>query len=141
MLPYLQEAGYEESDRSWLTQLATLIGPSLTRLTDTVKESRLLLSESLNFTEDALTQLKQAGVKGILQEIYDRIEPDLTEETAREIVNQVTKSQGVKKGVVMKSLRAGLMGELQGPDLIQSWLLLHQKGWDKLRLQQSLTVA
>lgn len=140
IIPYLQEAGYEESDRTWLLKLATLIGPSLTRLTDTVKESRLLLDESLNFTEDALTQLKQAGVKEILQEILDKIETGLTEETAKEIVNQVTKSQSVKKGVVMKSLRAGLMGELQGPDLMQSWVLLNQKGWDKLRLQQSLSV-
>jgi glutamyl-tRNA synthetase len=141
IIPYLQEAGYEESDHTWLLKLATLIGPSLTRLTDTVKESRLLLDESLNFTEDALTQLKTAGVKEILQEILGKIEADLTEETAKEIVNQVTKSHGVKKGVVMKSLRAGLMGELQGPDLMQSWVLLNQKGWDKLRLQQSLSVV
>lgn len=141
IIPYLQEAGYEESDHTWLLKLATLIGPSLTRLTDTVKESRLLLDESLNFTEDALTQLKTAGVKEILQEILGKIEAGLTEETAKEIVNQVTKSHGVKKGVVMKSLRAGLMGELQGPDLMQSWVLLNQKGWDKLRLQQSLSVV
>jgi glutamyl-tRNA synthetase len=40
---------------------------------------------------------------------------------------------------VMKSLRAALMGDLQGPDLIQSWLLLHQKGWDSIRLQQALS--
>ncbi|GFE70952.1 glutamate--tRNA ligase [Chroococcus sp. FPU101] len=142
IIPYLEEAGYQDlSARTWLVQLATLIGPSLTRLTDTVKESRLLFGETLNFTEDALTQLKTAGVKEILQEILDKIETELTEETAKEIVNQVTKSKGVKKGVVMKSLRAGLMGELQGPDLMQSWVLLHQKGWDKLRLQQSLSAV
>jgi glutamyl-tRNA synthetase len=33
------------------------------------------------------------------------------------------------------------MGELQGPDLIQSWVLLHQKGWDKSRLGQALELA
>ncbi len=54
------------------------------------------------------------------------------------MVNQVTKNLKVKKGFVMKSLRAGLMGDLQGPDLIQSWVLLHQKGWDQNRLQAAL---
>jgi glutamyl-tRNA synthetase len=57
---------------------------------------------------------------------------------AKEQLNQITKSLGVKKGVVMKSLRAGLMGTLQGPDLTQSWLLLNQKGWDQIRLIQAL---
>lgn len=142
ILPYLEEAGYQDlNDRTWLTQLATLIGPSLTRLTDAVKESRLLFGDKLNFTEDALNQLKTEGVKEILQEILGKIEAELTEDTAKEIVNQVTKSQGVKKGVVMKSLRAGLMGELQGPDLMQSWVLLHQKGWDKTRLEQALATV
>jgi glutamyl-tRNA synthetase len=65
--------------------------------------------------------------------------PQLSETDAKEIVQQVTKSANVKKGLVMRSLRAGLMGELHGPDLIQSWLLLNQKGLDKIRLQEALT--
>jgi glutamyl-tRNA synthetase len=48
----------------------------------------------------------------------------------------VVKAQGVKKGLVMKSLRAGLTRSLQGPDLMQSWLLLSQKDWAKARLTQ-----
>ena len=40
----------------------------------------------------------------------------------------------------MRSLRAGLTGEMHGPDLIQSWVLLHQKGWDKQRLEKALSL-
>jgi glutamyl-tRNA synthetase len=40
----------------------------------------------------------------------------------------------VKKGVLMKSLRAALLGSLQGPDLISSWRLLHALGEDRSRL-------
>jgi glutamyl-tRNA synthetase len=40
----------------------------------------------------------------------------------------------VKKGVLMKSLRAALLGSLQGPDLISSWRLLHALGEDRPRL-------
>jgi glutamyl-tRNA synthetase len=50
-------------------------------------------------------------------------------------------SAGVKKGVVMKSLRAALLGSLQGPDLLASWQLLHRIGEDRLRLERALTPA
>ena len=44
----------------------------------------------------------------------------------------------VKKGVIMKSLRAALLGSLQGPDLLATWLLLHRSGEDRARIQRSL---
>jgi glutamyl-tRNA synthetase len=144
LIPYWQEAGYQfdpESDRPWLEQLTTLIAGSLTRLADAVKESRLLFGESANFNDEAIAQLKQAGVAEIVKAVLEAIEASLTEAKAKEIIDRVTKSQNVKKGLVMKSLRAALMGELQGPDLIQSWLLLNQKGCDRSRLQQALTYS
>jgi len=33
-------------------------------------------------------------------------------------------------------LRAALLGRLQGPDLIETWLLLNSSGDDRLRLQR-----
>ncbi len=142
--PYWQEAGYEvnlESDRPWLEQLAALIGPSLTRLTDSVKESRLLFGETVKYSEEAIEQLQKEGVKEIMQAVVDSLAdyPKLTEDNAKEIIKQVTKAFKVKKGLIMRSLRAGLMGELHGPDLVQSWLLLYQKGWDKTRLKDGLS--
>ncbi|ACK66327.1 glutamyl-tRNA synthetase [Rippkaea orientalis PCC 8801] len=142
--PYWQDAGYGinlESDRPWLEQLAALIIPSLTRLTDVVKESRLIFGETVSYSEEAIAQLQQEGVKEILQAIVDSLAnyPQLTTEDAQAIIKEVTNAFKVKKGLIMKSLRAGLMGELHGPDLVQSWLLLHQKGWDKTRLQHALS--
>ena len=145
LIPYWQGAGYPvnlESDRPWLEQLAVLIGPSLTRLADAEKESRLIMTEAIEFQADAIQQLQQPSAKDVLTSILaviDTVET-LTEESAKEQINQITKALGVKKGVVMKSLRAGLMGALQGPDLMQSWILLNQKGWDKTRLNQALSL-
>jgi glutamyl-tRNA synthetase len=149
LIPYWQEAGFQvdlESDalrqgsrqRAWLEQLAALIAPSLTRLSDAASESRLLFGESLNYSEDAIAQLKLAGVAEVIKAVLEAIPANLSEADAKTIIDRVVKERNVKKGLVMKSLRAALMGELQGPDLIQSWLLLNQKGWDKSRLQQSL---
>ena len=51
---------------------------------------------------------------------------------------QAVAAAGVKKGVLMKSLRAALLGSLQGPDLLATWLLLHRSGEDRARIQRSL---
>ncbi|PLZ75744.1 hypothetical protein CBP16_24590, partial [Fischerella thermalis WC217] len=56
---------------------------------------------------------------------------------AQDIIKQVVKQQNVKKGLIMRSLRAALTGDMHGPDLIQSWLLLHEIGLDQPRLVQA----
>jgi glutamyl-tRNA synthetase len=38
----------------------------------------------------------------------------------------------------MKSLRAALLGSLQGPDLLTTWLLLHPSGEARARIARSL---
>ena len=48
------------------------------------------------------------------------------------------KAAGVKKGVMMKSLRAALLGRLQGPDLITTWSLLARIEQDLPRLRRCL---
>ena len=75
-------------------------------------------------------------IKSVLEAIEEQAEFSVAD--AKQIVNQVTKAEGVKKGLVMRSLRGALMGELKGPDLMQSWVLLHEKGWDKRRLSGAL---
>ncbi|WP_269087119.1 MULTISPECIES: hypothetical protein [unclassified Moorena] len=53
-------------------------------------------------------------------------------------MKKVTKEQKVKKGSLVRSLRAALTGDVHGPDLIESWVIFHQHGRDKIRLQQAL---
>jgi glutamyl-tRNA synthetase len=146
LIPYWQQAGYEvnlESDRPWLESLTALVGPSLTRLADVVKETKIFFGDTVEYGAEAVDLLKQEGVTGIIQEVIDAVASSspLTEENAQEIIKQATKTQKVKKGLIMRSLRASLTGELHGPDLIQSWLLLNDTGIDKVRLQQALTVS
>lgn len=145
LIPYWQDAGYDvnlDSDRSWLETLTAMVTPNLTRLDDVVKETHLLFGESVEYSDEAVDFLKQEGVAAVLQEVVTAIDEanTLEEADAKAIIKQVTKSQKVKKGLVMRSLRAGLTGEMQGPDLIQSWLLLNQKQRDKERLNKALSL-
>jgi glutamyl-tRNA synthetase len=146
VMPYLQEAGYAidpESDRPWLLPLMALIGPSLTRLPDAVDLSRFFVTETVDFDEAAQAQLTQEGVPEVIQAVLDGLSagaPVDSPEELKSLINQVTKAQGVKKGLVMKSLRGALMGAMQGPDLMESWLILRQRQFDQARLKAALSL-
>ena len=145
LIPLWQEAGYEfdPSDRPWLEQLTALVAPSLVRLNDAVDMSRYLFVPTIEYSEEAIAQIQQEGVVAVLQALIDILDADapLVETGAQELIQQVVKAAGVKKGVVMRSLRAALTCDMHGPDLIQSWLLLHQHKLDLFRLQQAQAQA
>ena len=145
LIPYWIEAGFEfepVSDRPWLEQLAGLIGPSLTRLSEAVEISRVFFVPEVSCEKDAAAQLEQPEARALLEAILANLDSDapLTEASAGDTIKKVAKEQNVKKGAVMRSLRAALTGEVHGPDLIQSWLLLHQRSLDRVRLQKVLKV-
>jgi glutamyl-tRNA synthetase len=145
LIPYWQTAGYEVDpvgDRAWLEQLTALIAPSLVRLDDAVAMTRYLFVADVGFTDAAVAQLKLPGVATALQSIITALETtDLTADSAQTVIQQGVQAANVKKGVVMKSLRAALTGDLQGPELVPSWLLLNQHQIDLPRLRQALAVA
>lgn len=143
LIPYWQEVGYtvDDKDRTWLETLTALTAPTLNRLTDVIKETSVFFASNIDHTKEAMDLLQQEGVAAVVQELVAGLDSDdsLTEDAAKALIKQVTKSQKVKKGLVMRSLRASLTGELHGPDLTQTWLLLNQLGEDKLRLKETLT--
>ncbi|NJL35915.1 MAG: glutamate--tRNA ligase [Leptolyngbyaceae cyanobacterium SM1_4_3] len=146
LIPYWQEAGYAfdaEGDRPWLEQVSALIGASLSRLDEAVPMTRYLFDPEMQFSEAAVTQLRQEGtaaaLQGVLAALSEHIE--LGEASAQEMIKQVVKAENLKKGLVMRSLRAALTTDMQGPDLIQSWLLLHQHNLDQLRLKSALSLT
>ena len=145
-LPYLQAAGYAinaDADQSWLLPLVAMLGPSLTRLTDVVEQSRFFFTETVEFADDAKAQVQLDGVSAVLEGILAGLteRSPATIDDLKALVDEVTKAQGVKKGLVMKSMRAALMGALQGPDLMESWLILRQRGFDIPRVKGALALV
>ncbi|HEY9882491.1 MAG TPA: glutamate--tRNA ligase [Thermosynechococcaceae cyanobacterium] len=142
LIPYWQAAGFESdwNDRAWLERLTAMIGASLARLDEAVPMSEYLFTPTVNFTEEAIAQLRQDGSTTAVEAVSAAIAnySPLTEATIQDLLKQVVKEQNLKKGLVMRTLRAALTGGMHGPDLVQSWLLLHQHGLDQSRLQQAL---
>jgi len=145
LIPYWQEASYKfdpVGDRPWLDQISAVIGASLARLDEAIEMTRYLFIADVGFDEEATTQLHQDGLAAALTAVLDAIPAEpLTDGTIQEIVKQVVKDKNIKKGFLMKSLRAALTGALKGPDLVQSWLILNQRGMDRQRLQQAIALA
>ncbi|MBW4580218.1 MAG: glutamate--tRNA ligase [Tildeniella nuda ZEHNDER 1965/U140] len=145
LLPYWQAAGFEADwhDRPWLERLTAVIGPSLARLDEAVPMSAYLFAPTVDFTEEASAQLKQDGSAVAIQAAAAAIAhyQPLTEANIQDLLKQVVQEQKLKKGLVMRTLRAALTGAMNGPDLVQSWLLLHQHELDQTRLQKALAAA
>ncbi len=144
LIPYWQKAGYEfdaEADRPWLEQIAALIGPSLVRLTDAVDMCKLFFSPTVEYEEEALAQLQQPGAAEALQAVLEVLESHSTLESAeaQKITKKLSKEKNLNKGLIMRSLRAALTGAMHGPDLIESWVILHQRGTAKTRLLEAIS--
>ena len=144
LVPYWQKAGYEfdsEADRPWLEQIAALIGPSLVRLTDAVGMCKLFFSPTVEYEEEALAQLQQSGAAQALQAVLEALETHstLTSAEAQKITKKLSKEKNLNKGLIMRSLRAALTGAMHGPDLIESWVILHQRGTAKTRLLDAIS--
>lgn len=143
LIPYWQKAGYEfdaATDRPWLEQIAALIGPSLVRLTDAVGMCKLFFSPAVEYEEEALAQLQQPRVAEALLAVLEALESHATllSAEAQKITKKLSKEKNLNKGLIMRSLRAALTGAMHGPDLIESWVILHQRGTDRDRLHTAI---
>jgi glutamyl-tRNA synthetase len=141
LIPVWQAASYVvgEIDRDWLLALVELIAPSLTRLNDAVEMTSFFFQD-LSYTDTAKTVLEPDNVKEILQDLLNEFKntAELDKDSVNEAIKTVTKAKGVKKGMAMKPLRAAITGDVHGPELIPSLLLLHQKGLLLERLAQAI---
>lgn len=129
------------ADPAWQRDLTELLGPSLTLLADGVEQAEpFFTTPELN--DAARAQLEVEGAGAALAALAAALEPlagaDLGADQAQALLAAAATAAAVKKGVIMKSLRAALLGSLQGPDLLATWLLLHRSGDDRRRIARCL---
>lgn len=145
LIPYWQGAGYSfdpVADRPWLEDLAALLATAIVRLDEAPEAAKLFFSETVDYTDEARAQLTQAGGAAILTALAEGMgDGPLTKDAAMALINQVVKSTGAKKGQVMRTLRATLMGAMQGPEMVPAWLILSQRGFDRARIAAGQAIA
>jgi len=139
--PLFKKNGWELPNQEWGRDLVELLGPSMVLINDGVDQAKPFFEEpKLNVDGKKQLEIKQA--KEVLKFIsgnLERLDSSLIDEKqAIDLVQQATKTCEVKKGLVMKSLRAALFGTLNGPDLIKSWVLLSRFSKDRTRISRFL---
>ena len=126
------------ADPPWLEQLCTLLGPSLVTLQDGLEQARPFF-ERPELNDAAQQQLASDGARPALAALLERLpEGALSADGAQALLGEAVAAAGVKKGVLMKTLRAALLGSLQGPDLLTTWLLLQPSGEARQRIARCL---
>ena len=117
------------------------VNKSLVLLNDAIEQSRPFFEEP-SLESDGQEQLQKDEAKKSLKSLEEELNSEnwdgFDQTKAQEIISKVCKSSGMKKGILMKSLRAALLGKLQGPDLITTWGLLARIGQDRIRLRRVL---
>jgi len=137
--PLFKENGWNIPSQEWGIHLVDLIGPSMVLINDGVDQAKPFFEEP-KLSNDGKKQLELDEAKIILKFVLEKLESlDASlssKEEALDLINKATKSCSVKKGLVMKSLRAALFGTLNGPDLVQSWVLLSRFSKDRTRISR-----
>ncbi len=137
--PLFKENGWNIPSQEWGIHLVDLIGPSMVLINDGVDQAKPFFEEP-KLSNDGKKQLELDEAKIILKfvlEKLDSLDASLSsKEEALDLINKATKSCSVKKGLVMKTLRAALFGTLNGPDLVQSWVLLSRFSKDRTRISR-----
>ncbi len=137
--PLFKENGWNIPSQEWGIHLVELIGPSMVLINDGVDQAKPFFEEP-KLSNEGKKQLELDEAKIILKFVLEKLESlDASlsrKEEALDLINKATKSCSVKKGLVMKSLRAALFGTLNGPDLVQSWVLLSRFSKDRTRISR-----
>ncbi len=141
LLPLWEKKGWKISSNEWGLDLVSLIGPSLTLLNDGIDQA-FPFFETPPLLEDGKNQLQSENSSKALESLSKQLEVNpwdgYNTEFAKDILKTAAESIDIKKGVLMKSLRASLLGTLNGPDLITSWGLLARIGKDRERLLSNI---
>ena len=137
--PLFKENGWYLPSEEWGKDLLDLIRPSMVLINDGVDQARPFFEEPELFS-DGKKQLEIEESKAILKFILEKLEnlddALFSKDDAVDLIKNATKDCNVKKGLVMKSIRAALFGTLNGPDLIQSWVLLSRFSKDRTRISR-----
>ncbi len=137
--PLFKENGWYLPNQEWGLHLVNLIGPSMVLINDGVNQAKPFFEEP-ELSYDGKKQLGIKESKVILKFILEKLENSdaalFSKDDAVDLIKHVTKDCNVKKGLVMKSIRAALFGTLNGPDLIQSWVLLSRFSKDRTRISR-----
>ena len=139
---FWENKSWELPSQEWGLKLTLLIQDSIILLNDVLDQSKSFFELPM-IEKEGEDFLKEHQVKDQLLDIINLLkitDKNININIAKEIVEQISRKYEIKKGILMKSLRIAFFGCLNGPDLIESWVLLSESGVDILRIERCLDI-
>ena len=136
---YWNDMGWTPPSPSWAVKLTILLRDSMVLLKDAIDQSKpfFLLPPIEKDGKDFLENKdSKESLKLILNYLIEKNIEKLDKDKAKQIINEISKKNNVKKGILMKSLRIAFFGCLSGPDLTQSWELFSESKNDISRIER-----
>ena len=133
---------WEIPSQQWGLNLTLLIQDSIIVLRDVIDQSEPFFKPP-EVDNKGVDFLKSNDIKSLFKCVIDLLSKKsqtIDRNDAKEIIEEISIKYKIKKGILMKSLRIAFFGCLSGPDLIESWLLLSEKGEDLSRIQRCLDI-
>jgi len=139
---FWEKKEWEIPSQKWGLNLTLLIQDTIIVLVDVIEQSKPFFKLP-EVDKKGLEFLKSNDVKSLLKnviELLNKKSHTFDRNDAKEIIEEISIKNKIKKGLLMKTIRIALFGCLSGPDLIESWLLLSEKGEDLSRIKRCLDI-
>ncbi len=136
---YWLDLGWESPSSEWTLKLTLLLKDSIVLLKDAIDQSKPFFSlpPIQKEGQDLLENIEnKRSLSHVLTYLKENNITKIDKEKAKGILEQISKEEAIKKGIIMKSLRVAFFGCLNGPDLIQSWELLSENNSDISRIER-----
>ncbi|OFW75769.1 MAG: glutamate--tRNA ligase [Alicyclobacillus sp. RIFOXYA1_FULL_53_8] len=130
-----------DTDDTWLGALVALYQDRMSCAGDFVDLAEAFFVRDLQWDEESLAVLRQPGASAVVARYRELAAADevWTPDSSRSRFKQVQQELGVKGQGLFMPVRAGVMGQIHGPDLQQTIALL-PKEWVLTRLANVLEI-
>jgi glutamyl-tRNA synthetase len=118
---------FEHEQSAWFRSLVDLYRPRAKVLQDFPRQSRILLTEDVEYDPQAVEKfLQDAKVRNHLHSLGERLQnlPDFSHQSVETAVRGLADELGVKAGVLMNAARVALTGQAVAPGIFDVITLL-----------------
>lgn len=138
--PYLEEANIiKDKTEEWLVSLITVFKDRLVYGQQIVQLYEDFFKQDFSIEEEAMTFLKQDGIKSLLQDFASRLNEleTVTAEEYKALIKASGKATSMKGKMLFMPIRIAVSGSMHGPDLPQ---MMHLLGKNRVQLRIQETV-
>jgi len=128
-----------DSKKDWLIQVIDLVKEKINKLSEITGHIKMFMGSEVEAEEESVVTLKKDGVQDLIKAFINEIEKteEIDEDFTKTIFKKLQKKTGAKGKNLYMPLRGAVTGQLHGPDMGKTFILLGKENLIK-RLNYTL---